>query len=551
MTTDKKNIQALVEVCRSKGIRQVVFSPGSRSAPLVIAFSQVKDMQCLVIPDERVAGFFALGIAQQQRSPVALVCTSGTAVLNFAPAICEAYYQQVPLLVLTADRPSEYIGIGENQAINQTDIYKNYIRASYTLPEEYTDAANVAAQAMSDMTMHYFGPVHINVPLREPLYGMSDEPLPALSFASNPVPALPKPATMTLSAKNMLICGMHEPDEKLMKVIEVLARRNDFVVVAEAISNLPVAGTISKIDSTITLISENDQTAYAPDTIITIGKQIVSKRLRQFLRKAAPWRHYHISTDKGEWNGLGAKQYIHIAAKDTALLEALCNGTKAPLSEYNRRWAVLKTKTDQLHKQYAAQVPFSDWWVFGKLIETFPADANIQYGNSSPVRYAGMWPHRSGLMVNSNRGTSGIDGCMSTAAGAAFVSQRMTVSIVGDVSFIYDSNALWNNYLSPQLRIIVINNGGGNIFRLIEGPKQVLGFEKFFETAHRHSAEYLAQMYQIPYYFCDRADDMDFVLAQFYKLQKGNKPAILEIRTDSAISEKVYKDYFRYLTNKE
>ena len=147
MTTDKKNIQALVEVCRIKGIKHVVFSPGSRSAPLVIGFSQLRDMQCTVIADERVAGFFALGIAQQSRVPVAVVCTSGTAVLNLAPAICEAYYQQVPLLILTADRPPEYIGIGENQAIIQTNIYSNYIRGSYTLPESATDAAAVGARA--------------------------------------------------------------------------------------------------------------------------------------------------------------------------------------------------------------------------------------------------------------------------------------------------------------------------------------------------------------------------------------------------------------------
>ena len=169
MTTDKKNIQALIEVCRIKGIRQIVFSPGSRSAPLVIGFSQVKEINCTVIADERVAGFFALGMAQQSGHPVAVVCTSGTAVLNLAPAICEAHYQQVPLLILTADRPPEFIGIGENQAINQTSIYSNYIRASFNLPESPQDAAQITSEAIDLTTQGYMAPVHINIPLREPL----------------------------------------------------------------------------------------------------------------------------------------------------------------------------------------------------------------------------------------------------------------------------------------------------------------------------------------------------------------------------------------------
>ena len=547
MTTDKKNIQALAEVCRIRGIKHIVFSPGSRSAPLVIAFSQISEIRSTVIADERVAGFFALGIAQQFRQPVAVVCTSGTAVLNLAPAICEAYYQQVPLLILTADRPQEYIGIGENQAINQTEIYKNYIRASFTLPDSLAEAANITAEAIELTTQGYGAPVHINIPLREPLYGMSAEPLSDFSIqkpASPPNKAGIHP--VSLSQKNMLICGMNQPDEKLKESLTRLNHFESFAIVTEPLSNLNITGTVTYADSAICRISESDTTLYAPDTVITIGRQIVSKRLRQLLRKTAPSRHYHISLDKGEWNGLGAKEYHHIVADPVVFINALC-GSKPAASDFSRRWTKLNAEAFDLTKKYAATVPYSDWWVFAKLVNTYPDGANIQYGNSSPVRYGCFWGHKAGLSINANRGTSGIDGCVSTAAGAAFQSGKLTISIVGDVSFLYDSNALWNSTLSSDLRIIVINNGGGNIFRLIEGPSQVDQFEKYFETKHDLSAEFLAQMYQIPYYFCDRAEDMDFVLGQFYKPQKGGRPAILEIKTDGTTNEKAYKDYFNFL----
>ena len=546
MTTDKKNIQALAEVCRIKGVRHIIFSPGSRSAPLVIAFAQMKEIQCQVIADERVAGFFALGLAQQLRQPVALVCTSGTAVLNLAPAICEAHHQQIPLLILTADRPSEYIGIGENQAINQTEIYKNYIKCSYTLPENFNDAANAVAQAIADTTRHYCGPVHINIPLREPLYNFAEENLETLSFSLSDPLTLPSPDPIKLSQKNMLICGMHEPNEDLRKHLQKLALRDDFVILTEPISNMPITDAIDNVDSVVAMIKESDNIVYAPDTVITIGKQIVSKRIRQYLRKVAPARHYHISTDTGEWNGMGAKSYRHVVMNDIALISAMAD-TKSQPSDYGPSWKELLKKAKEAQQEYSTNIPFSDWWIFSQLIKTVADGANIQYGNSSPIRYAGLYAHRKDITINANRGTSGIDGCVSTAAGAAYASTKLTLAIVGDVSFLYDSNSLWNSALSSNLRIIVINNSGGNIFGMIEGPDRVPEFEKFFRTSHHLSAEYLAQMYQIPYYFCGGMNDFDFVSEQFYKPQKGNRPAILEIKTDGALSASIYKKYFEFI----
>ena len=504
----------------------------------------------MVIPDERVAGFFAIGMAQQLGKPVAIVCTSGTALLNLAPAVCEAYYQQVPLLVLTADRPPEYIGIGENQAIVQTDIYRNYIKASFTLPESPDEAALLVYDAISKCTIPYAGPVHINIPLREPLYEQGDNLL-SPNILSCDVPLLLYiPIIISPSARNMLICGMNTQEADieggLGGFIKTLAQRHDFTLIAEPLSNIAVPDAITNIDAVITMIEEEDYQQYAPTTILTIGKQIVSKRLRQFLRKVQPDFHYHIATDRGEWNGLGAKNFKHINYPPIQILEAL---TKQAITESSFRndWLGINKRANQKTIEYGTTAPFSDWGVFQQLVESYPLSANIQYGNSSPIRYAGFFQHHPSISINANRGTSGIDGCVSTAAGAALINHNLTIAVVGDVSFLYDSNALWNDALSPNLRIIVINNGGGNIFRLIEEPNRIQNFETFFETKHILTASHLADMYQIPYYFCHCAEDLQTELITFYKPQIANRPAILEIKTDGITSEQVYKAYFKHL----
>lgn len=545
MTTDKKNIQALSEVCRIMGISEVVCSPGSRSAPLVIAFSSIKEMRCTVIPDERAAGFFALGIAQLTRSTVAVVCTSGTAALNLAPAVCEAYHQQLPLLLITADRPAEYIGTGENQAINQQEIYRNYIRASFTLPEVQHEAARITAEAISLTTHGSFSPVHINVPLREPLYGTSNEDLPDFTFSHSSGTMPEGKQTLSTGKRNLILCGMSEPDAPLLNTLHQLSLREDIAIIAEPLSNMPLPFAVSNPDAAVELLASMPQPFY-PEVVISMGGQFVSKRLRQFLKTARPERHYHISTDRGEWNGLSAQSFVHICASPHEKLQALLS-ERAVLSDYARIWKAISRWSQKSTESFARLAPFSDWQVIRHLVQTFPEGACIQYGNSSPVRYAGFFRHHSSLKVNSNRGTSGIDGCLSTAVGAAFAAQRLTIALIGDISFFYDSNALWNNYLSPQLRIIVINNSGGNIFRLIDGPGTVQRFEEFFETRHHLNAEHLAAMYGIPYYFCDKADDLSFVLGQFYGHQKGNRPAILEVKTDPQTDEETYKNYFEFL----
>lgn len=538
-----------------------MFSPGSRSAPLVLAFSQIPGIECIVIPDERVAGYFALGMAQQLRETVALVCTSGTAVLNLVPAACEAYYQKIPLLLLTADRPEGADKMGENQAIAQDNIlfgfncFEASVNGDAERKNELQAVYNTVAKAVS-LTRDMQGPAHINIRLSEPLYKTTDEKLPALKPAK-----LDKPLTYSILKKNrkkiykdfsatgrkMIIVGLRDKNAAFNERIKKLSQRKDIIILHESLANINIPGTVWNYDACLSVGNTP-----VPDIVISMGGQIISKKIRSFLKQAKT--HWDIPV--GSAPARGWKMFGNILEdwnehNELEMLDLFLETKEQSDSTFRNDWLKVSRQTEQLSSEYLSGIPFSDMKVFETLVSSYPPKSNIQYGNSTPIRYSNFFKHSyspfRGLGgVNANRGTSGIDGCVSTAAGAAYVNKGLTISIVGDVSFFYDSNALWNNYLSPNLRIILINNAGGNVFRLIEGPGTVPQFEKFFETTHKLSAKHLAAMHQIPYYYCDSLAGLNKILNTFYKPQKG-RPAILEIKTNGKKSAAIYKQYFKFL----
>lgn len=561
MNSGKPGVRLIADICHKMGIRHAVFSPGSRSAPLVIAFSQIPEIECIVIPDERVAGYFALGLAQQTAVPVAVICTSGTAVLNLGPALCEAYYQHIPMLFLTADRPKGAAEKGENQAINQVSLFNEITNEIHDLDADTTAADGLAVLAMqleiavNQTTQPVPGPVQVNVRLSEPLYELTYEPsLPyelKIATAQNTLTtteAMGELSEQLVKAKKKLIVvGMKNRDRRFSEKLELLAKRKDTVVLIETASNASSASkAIRNYDACIDLMDTGGLTDFTPELVITLGNQIISKKLRQFLKSNKPLYHWDVSpyNEHRRHYIFDVDTNIHPINEHDAL-ECLLASEKT-LSEYASKWQALTLKTIALTQQYLNQIPFSDLTVFGILIKAFPHNAHIQYGNSTPIRYSNFFAHDSSVKVNANRGTSGIDGTVSTAAGAAYATKQLTICMVGDISFFYDSNALWNNYLSPDLRIILINNSGGNIFRLLNGPTLVNDFEKFFETRHHLNAKYLAAMYDIPYYFCDAQPELEQILKTFFQPQNG-RPSILEIKTDGVLSAEVYKGYFELL----
>ena len=561
MNTDKKGVRLIAEICQKKGIRKAVFSPGSRSAPLVIAFSQIAEIECIVIPDERVAGYFALGMAQQLREPVVVVCTSGTAVLNLAPAVCEAYYQYVPLLVLTADRLEGAAMNGENQAIEQSGVMEEFtiterdIDGDAETKEEIDEVAEVMLYSFEILQKTQM-PAHINIRMDEPLYMLQEvhKPFPSDIFNRQPEndifemrnrDVIQLTDQLVNCRSILVVVGSHYPDRGILKNLSRLSARQDVVILTETLSNTVSENFISNYDSCLALIPEVEEGKYKPDMIVTMGNTILSKRLRKFFIKNKPTYY----CDVGKYNDKNFFQLERCiySLGEEEVLECLLKSRENKDSNLRSSWKELDTKSKRQFASFRSQLPFCDLKVFETLVQSFPANANIQYGNSTPIRYANFFDHRNDVAVNANRGTSGIDGCVSTAAGAAYANGKLTVIIVGDVSFFYDSNALWNNYLSTGLRIVIINNSGGNIFRLIDGPNRVSDFEKFFETRHNLTAKHLASMYDLPYYICARQNELEEALETFY--EPSDKPKILEIKTDGDLSATVYRQYFESLSS--
>jgi len=559
MTTSKPIINVIAELAAIKGVKHAVVSSGSRNAPIVIAFNAQEKIKCLSVIDERSAGFFALGIAQQTGKPVALVCTSGSAVLNYAPAIVEAYYQKVPLLILTADRPMEWIDQDDGQTIRQHNIFSSYVKASFVMPadnshsDEMWYAEKVISEAYNSAAKKGDqGPVHINIPVREPLYNEVEKPQTKFKNieVADVVAKLSSEAENDLlnewakAKSKMIICGLHKPDAALNKVLSKLAEDDSVIVITESTSNLFDEKFISTVDGYFEALTEIEKKELQPEILVTIGGPVTTKRFKSYLRKYKPAQQWHVSTSSSHIDTYQALTKV-IPVDEVGLFSTLVKA-KHIKSDYVKRIKSIEAKALSQLDVYIKQVPFSDLKVFQTILNHLPVDSDVQLGNSTPIRYANLFNlAKTKAHYYSNRGVSGIDGSVSTAVGAAYASGKMTTLITGDLTFFYDANGLWNKHLPSNLRIIVINNSGGGIFRVIDSKDTPL-LEEYFEATHSRKAEPLARMYDLPYYSADNEKDLEKTLDGFYKDHKG-KPVILEIFTPNKINAEVLLGYFKFL----
>lgn len=549
MPHPRQHIADLAEICRRKGITRVVISPGSRSAPLIKAFYKTFGEACISIVDERSAAYFALGISLQMQKPVALICTSGTAVLNYAPALAEAFHQKVSLLAITADRPLEWIDQQDNQTLRQSGIYKNYIRGSYDLPQVMTTpddlwyAHRLINEAVNACTSPDKGPVHINVPLADPLY--DDLPAPTgnirIMARIEPGISLKLPDEMVQEWKNarkiLIIHGQDVPGSEASKVLPSLLSDGRIAIIAENISNIEGKHIIS--NSNLVLSKNRGNSPAFPDLIIHSGGQVVSKALTGYLRRAQGVNCWRIGTDKGIVDTF--KQVTRIISHPcAAVYRALVDSGGTPAdSSYRTIWDTLTSRANSLAEESIRQAPFSDLRIFHRIFQSIPSGAVIALGNSSIIRYAQLFPTRNGCVYYSNRGVSGIDGCLSTAAGIAHASGKITLAITGDLGFLYDSNALWNRDLPANLKILVINNGGGGIFHILKGPSEQPGFTKLIEANHPVNIHKLADSFGIGYFF---AADEQALQNQWVDFMKENgKAALFEVKSDPTVSASLFR----------
>ena len=544
--------QSVIEICLAKGITTIVISPGSRNAPLTIGFSSRSEFDCYSIADERSAAFFALGIAQQKQTPVALVCSSGSALLNYYPAFAEAFYSQILLIVLSADRPQNKIDIGDGQTIRQENVYANHSLYNANLTEEASEKNDYEINRAIDTAKYQYGPVHINIPFEEPLY----ETVNTLSISPKMSSFENQKVTLTTtdlvayaeiwnnSSRKMVLVGVNPPEFVKQFISDYLANDPTIIVLTETTSNLHHPTFINNIDTIITPFTKEDFETFQPDILLTFGGMIVSKRIKAFFRNYKPQQHWHIDPLRA-YDTFGAlSKHFEVCPNDffekfIPLLD------QSVTSDYSNKMAAVVALRKIRTEDYLKTIPFSDFKVFEKVIASLPANSQLQVSNSSAIRYAQLINIDPSIEVFCNRGTSGIDGSTSTAIGAAVASVKPTVFFTGDVGFLYDSNALWNNYIPKNFKIILINNGGGGIFRILPGHKETPVFNTFFETAHNLTAEHMAAMYKLNYSVADDEESLKVALKLLY--ETNDAPTILEVFTPMTVNDKILLDFFKNL----
>ncbi len=550
MVSDKASIARLVAICVEENIQHVVISPGSRNAPLNISFAAYDSLSIYVIPDERSAAFFALGIALYLQIPTVLSCTSGTAALNYAPAIAEAYYQNIPLLVLTADRPVYAIDQAMGQTIRQNNLFSHYVKAGFELLDVDSHDMQIllhndriAFEAIHRARNHPAGPVHINIPIEEPLYGQEKKK----NYSFSQKIALRKTSKKfnlnrlakkwVKSSKIMVLCGQGRPDTKRDRALQNIVQREGVVVLTETNSNVHIHPSIDHIDRVLATIPAKQLRCFYPDLLVTIGGAIVSKHIKKFLA-ASQAEHWHIDDSNRFPDTFGLlKERCPTSSHAFFQHSAFCSHHR---QEYNNLWVKTQESSHEKHEAFLQDCPWSDLKLFRYIIKTVPENSHLHLANSTPVRYAQLFAKRHDIIYYANRGVGGIDGSTSTAMGAAAVSNAFHLLITGDLSFFYDSNAFWHNHIPNNFKVIVINNQGGSIFRFIEGPDTTDILDTVFESHHQSEVRGIATAYGIKYRAFYGDENITQVLEHFY----NSDTQILEIKTPRLENARILKEYF-------
>ena len=555
-----KNIlaQSITDLCFKKNIKNIVISPGSRNAPLTLGFNLHPYFKTYSVVDERAAAFFALGIAQQVKFPVVLVCTSGSALLNYYPAISEAYYSNIPLVILSADRPERLLNIGDGQTINQKNVFDKNIGYSENLNQNdnyYLNLFGLRANNQDkinkalNFSIEKQTPVHINIPFSEPLYEITN----SLSVNTiNKLPGLNNQNIKNISSfrnkwqnsiKKIILIGVSSPDILCKKSIDLLASDSSLLVLTENTSNVYHPSFCNKIDQLIAPLTNKELKEFRPEILITIGGMIISKKIKAIFRDNKPKEHWHIGIHDA--NDTFFCLTKHFKTIPNNIISKLYENFKDNGTDYHNKWDLIISKRKEKHKKYLSELIYCDFKVFDYVLKSIPSNSMLQVSNSSAIRYTQLFDIDSSINVFCNRGTSGIDGSTSTAIGAASVFKGNTVFITGDLSFFYDSNALWNNFIPTSFRIILINNKGGGIFKILTKDNNTELFKKFFETKHDLYAKDLCNMYGFEYFSSDDEDKLKNVLNDFYN--QSEKPRLLEVITDNDYNQDYLLNYFDYI----
>lgn len=561
MYSNKENVNILTSLLLEYGVSDAVVCPGSRNAPIVHNLSVCEAIRCRPVTDERSAAFYALGLAIATRRPTVVCVTSGSALLNVMPAVAEAAYQHVPLIVISADRPQQWIDQLDGQTIPQSDALGRFVRKAVQLPEPHNDeerwlCRRLVNEAMHLATCRHGAPVHINVPISEPLFEFDTEQLPQLSRFNNIKRAAIKDASMDMpdafheATRPMIVIGQLAHGTVSHETIRSLSEK--YVVMSEPLSN-PSYMTIHFDEAIRYIVSDNssinddedDKTAYYPDYVIYVGDTLVSKPARRFLRNAkAP--SCLITPDAADIHDpLMTLTDIVECDSDSinALLASLCDAPDTDeRCRFHDRWQsfldACAAHADAYAPEYSQMATVK---YFEEQLADLDIDICVHYANSSAVRLACIYAQH---YVWCNRGVNGIEGSLSTAAGFSLATHDMTVCVIGDLSFFYDQNALWNSNLRGNLRIILLNNRGGGIFRQLPGLSDSPAADDLVMASHENTAQGICTQNDIGYMSAKNMDEMQIGIVTLLT-RESERPMLLEVFTDSNDDVKALEKYFK------
>lgn len=553
--SNKPVVQKIIQECINYGIKNVVFSPGSRNAPFALSFDAHPEIQTHVIHDERAAAFYALGMSQTLEQTVALCCTSGSAVLNYYPAVSEAFYREQRLLILSADRPKRLINKGHGQTIMQDQVFGKHVKSSLSVEDSNTNTNyESVTRFFEEMYMKPYRPMHLNIHLEEPLYGVSqiefqENTVGKQVKADSEVFALTKEEVQNFRNKKILVlCGQGNKDLVLKRVLVDFNKNSNVVVLNENTSGINDGSFVNCIDRTLNSINSKNEKRFVPDILISVGGAIVSKRIKSFFIKNPPKQHIAINR-----SNIGIDLFLRLDKHyecHPASFFTFLNKKATLLNSKN-----FKATWNQLDYQIKDRIPGffkknqkdTDLEVFYALYHTLPEKCTLHLGNSSVVRYMQLFDPVPNVHYESNRGTSGIDGCTSTAIGSAMANPNIQhIFVSGDVSFIYDSNALWINPFPLNLKIVVLDNKGGGIFKIIDGAKSSSQLERYFEAKHKTNTADIAKGFGLRVHTAKKKMDYQENIIAFFQDEKAQ---ILVLETDSDENPKELERFFKHLKN--
>ena len=528
MYSSIEQVNILTSLLVAHGVKHAVCCPGSRNSPIVHNLCECPDIRCYPVTDERSAGFYALGMSQCLKEPVAVCVTSGTALLNLAPAVAEAYYQHIPLVVISADRPEAWIDQLDGQTLPQSDALGCFVRKAVSLPEPHDKETRwYCNRLVNEALLERHAPVHINVPISEPLFDFN-------------VAALPVERRMELLPADI-------SNQTLSHVCQMFMQSKRPMLIAGQPMN-------PGYDEAVCLIGDDD--SYVPDLVLYIGGSIVSKRLKRFLRKA---KETWVVNATGEVTDTFMNLTRVIQGDGELVAEQIRSLLEQQPHPFVQQWGTLLAKVrahaadyQPAYSEMAAVKCFESQLMVNGQLSARPKDAcyqrdarmvNVHYANSTAIRLANIYARHD---VYCNRGVNGIDGSLSTAGGFSCVADDKVFCVIGDLSFFYDQNALWNQNLRGNFRILLLNNGKGGIFNMLKGLEQSPARDQFVAAGHHASAEGICIQNNVKYIKATNMSEMQQGLDTLLNIE-NDCPVLLEVFTDAAEDERVFKDYYKTL----